>query len=141
MNRRKFLGLSIAGSALGLSGLSAIASTPAVANVASGTLYSKENPGRWAKKIDGHMPNIKVTKAKDAIEVTVTTAHAMNGYEHYIVKHIIYDEKFNVLAEKMFDPKKDKTPVSSHKLKNVKGKIYVTSVCNKHDTWIANTIV
>jgi len=142
MNRRRFLGLSIAGSAIGLTGVSALAGPTSIASsLPSGIIYSKEKPGRWAKKVGGHAPLIKATKSKTGVDVTITTPHAMDGYKHYIVKHVVYDEKFNVIGEKQFDPMKDKSPVSTHSLTGVKGKIYVTSVCNKHDTWVASTTV
>ena len=140
MNRRKFLGLSLAGSALTLTGLQVNAATSSASNL-SGLLYTKNHPGRWAKKAGGHVPQVKTKAMKGGVELTITTPHPMVGYEHYIVKHVIYDAKYNVVGEKMFDPKKDKAPVSTHALKNVKGKVYVVSVCNKHDSWVVQATV
>ena len=141
MNRRKFLGLSVAGSAIGLTGLSALAGSTKSVNLSNSLIYSQQNPGRWAKKAKGHVPTIQTKKVKDAVEISVTTPHEMAGVNHYIVKHTVYDEKFNVIGEKVFDPNKDKTASSTHTIKGVKGKIHVTSVCNKHDTWVASTTV
>ena len=60
----------------------------------------------------------------------------MSGYKHYIVKHVLLDKDFKFIAEKMFDPKKDKKPVSTFALGAYGGPLYALSVCNKHDTWI-----
>jgi len=60
----------------------------------------------------------------------------MTGYKHYIVKHQILDNSYRFLDEKMFDPMKDKAPVSEFDLGNYCGKFYVLSVCNKHDSWM-----
>ena len=41
----------------------------------------------------------------------------------------------NEISEKIFDPSKD-TPVSKHNIAGYHDKIFVLSVCNKHDTWL-----
>ena len=64
--------------------------------LAGSLYYTAENPGRWHKKVDGHLPMIE--KNGDTIEVT--TGHEMRGYEHYIVKHVMFDENFNLFSEK-----------------------------------------
>ena len=61
----------------------------------------------------------------------------MNGYEHYIIKHMIFDKKFNLKNEIMFDPLND-SPISKIKISNLKDKIYALSLCNKHDAWISS---
>lgn len=105
---------------------------------AEGSVYfTKENPGRWSKKARGHLPNIELKKDGNKINVTVTTAHGMDGYAHYIVKHVLLDQNYNFLAEKMFDPTKDKVPVSNFTLKNYKGYVHLLSMCNKHDVWLS----
>jgi len=65
----------------------------------------------------------------------------MNAYQHYIVKHILLDQDFNFIAEKLFDPTKDKIAVSDFNINNYKGTIHVLSVCNKHDTWLNSTVI
>ena len=61
----------------------------------------------------------------------------MKGYEHYIVKHIVLDKDYNFITEKVFDPAKDKAPISEHDLGAYKGEVNVLSVCNLHDTWLS----
>ncbi len=141
MERRNFIGLSIAGISAGL-----IPSTSAFAknkekNMAGGVFYTKQNPGRWSKKIAGHLPNISIENSNGKVTVQVVTAHGMDGYTHYIVKHVLLDEDYNFLDEKMFDPTKDKAPISTFELKNYKGKVYALSMCNKHDVWINEAMI
>jgi len=62
----------------------------------------------------------------------------MNDYEHYIVKHIVLNDKYEFIAENMFTPGKDAAAISEFSLGDYSGKIYVLSVCNKHDTWVNN---
>jgi len=131
MDRRNFIRTATVASAAGI-----LAPTTVLAssnnNMAGGLYLTKEQPGRWDKKVGGHLPAVEVAGKK----VKVTTAHGMTDYSHYIIKHQILDKDFNFLAENMFDPKKDKTPVSEFDLGNYSGKVYVLSVCNKHDTWM-----
>jgi len=136
MERRDFIALGVAGL-----GASIVAPATAVAgngkqSMAGGVFYTKENPGRWSKKIAGHLPNIDVDKSNAKVSIQVVTAHGMESYQHYIVKHVLLDENFNFLAEKMFDPTKDKAPISTFELNNYKGTLYALSMCNKHDVWL-----
>ncbi len=48
----------------------------------------------------------------------------------------------SILGEKMFDPNIDQAAQSIHFIEgNYIGRIYAISVCNKHDTWIASTVI
>ena len=67
--------------------------------------------------------------------LSVSTPHEMKGYDHYIIKHIVLDNRFNIISEKVFDPSKE-TPVSKHNIIGYEDKLYVLSVCNNHDTWV-----
>ena len=93
--------------------------------------YTKNRPGRWKNILDSHVPEISINKNM----LRVSTFHEMKGYEHYISKHIILDNKLNIISEKIFDPSKD-APVSHHNIAGYYDKVYVLSVCNKHDTWL-----
>ena len=78
MNRRGFIRLSALGATAGI-----IAPTSLLAsssNMAGGVYYTKDAPGRWSKKVGGHLPTIEVSGKK----IQVTTSHGMTGYEHYI---------------------------------------------------------
>jgi len=135
MQRRDFINLGLVSAGVGL-----VAPGVAIAgkkqNLAGGVYYTEKNPGRWAKKVAGHLPNIEIKNKGSKVDVTVTTAHGMDGYEHYIVKHVLLDQNYKFLDEKMFDPMKDKVPVSSFTLENYKGYLHVLSMCNKHDVWL-----
>ncbi|MCG8611586.1 MAG: hypothetical protein MI864_13730, partial [Pseudomonadales bacterium] len=105
-------------------------------SMAGGVYYTKESPGRWSKKVDGHLPHFEIEKAGMDTMVRVLTGHEMKGYEHYIVKHVLLDADFGFLQENMFDPMKDKSPISDFKLTGYTGKLYALSMCNKHDVWL-----
>ena len=94
--------------------------------------YTRNSPGRWKDILESHVPEVSINN--NILEVS--TLHEMRGYEHYISKHIVLDHKLNIISEKIFDPSKD-TPVSSHNILGYYDKIYVLSVCNKHDTWLS----
>jgi len=136
MDRRSLLKLSL----LGIAG----AATPTLVtakntnSMAGGLFYTRENPGRWAKKVDSHFPVMeKMAEGK----IKVVTSHPMDEYKHYIVKHMLLDQDFNFIAEKMFDPTKDKVAISTFDIGSYKGKLHVLSVCNQHDTWMNTTSV
>ena len=99
--------------------------------LAGAIYYTKESPGRWLGLSEPHIPDIKIEK--NIIEVH--SPHEMRGFEHYIVKHIIMDEKFRIISEKIFDATKD-IPLSKHDVSGYFGNIYILSVCNLHDTWL-----
>ena len=134
MNRRNFIQLSSIGAITGV-----IAPKDVLActdNMAGGLYYTKDAPGRWSKKVKGHLPNLEVSKKADQTSIRVVTLHEMKGYTHYITKHIVLDKHFKFITEKLFDPMQDEQPISEHALGNYSGRVHVLSVCNTHDTWL-----
>ena len=134
MNRRNFMRLGLAGA-----GLMTLNATPLLAETkqaeligAGGLFYTKENAGRFAGKIATHLPTIEIEKST----VKVTTAHEMNGFEHYIVKHVLLDKNYQFLDEHFFNPTTDKVAISTFNLPNYSGTLHVLSLCNKHDLWL-----
>ena len=135
-NRRAFLKSSLAVAA----GMAVAQVSPVSADSVSfpkGVVYTKQNPGKWSKKIGGHLPNVKVEGNK----VTITTTHGMTD-EHYIVRHTIVSRNGDVLGEKTFSPS-DAEAKSVFELPDVSSKyvwdtatLYATSFCNKHDLWV-----
>jgi len=140
MDRRDFIQLSAAGLATSLVAPAAVYADSAVKTTAD-LYYTKGSAGRWTGKEATHLPNIEVSKAEGKITVKVVTAHEMKGYEHYIVKHVLLDKHYKFIAEKMFNPLEEKTPVSSFDLEGYSGVLYVLSLCNKHDLWLASVEV
>ncbi|PHS70059.1 MAG: hypothetical protein COB22_08420 [Cycloclasticus sp.] len=134
MDRRSFIRLSAAGTAAGIIAPTSVLATSS--SMAGGLYYTKDAPGRWSKKVGSHLPLISTSKNGSSTAIEVVTPHGMTGYEHYIVKHMILNEKFEFVAETMFDPTKDKSPISQYDLGSYSGRIHVLSVCNKHDTWL-----
>ena len=138
MDRRALLKLGLIGTAAVALPKAASAGKMGMSPMAGGLYYTKENPGRWAKKVGGHLPAVEVMGGG---KVKVVTGHAMKAHAHYIVKHMVLDKDFNFITENMFDLTKDKAAVSSFDLGGYKGKIHVLSVCNKHDTWMNTATV
>ena len=140
MDRRSFMSLGIVAGAAGmvLPGMvkAAASESPLASKMAGGVYYTKDAPGRWAKKAAGHVPTIEKKAAGDKIEIHVITPHGMKGWEHYIVKHMLLDKDFKFIAEKMFDPTKDKKPESTFTLDSYSGPLYAVSMCNVHDVWV-----
>ena len=136
MKRRNFIKFSSALSLTTITGLYLPKSVFADSDIINSSLagkifYTKNNPGRWANKVNGHLP----TFIKDNNSIEITTGHEMNGYDHYIIKHMLFDENFNLINEIMFNPKKD-SPISNHDISQLKNKVYALSLCNKHDAWL-----
>jgi superoxide reductase len=136
MDRRDFVYLGLVGV-----GGSVIAPRMVLAGIpansmAGGVYYTKEAPGRWSEKVGGHLPSIELDKGGEGITVRVVTGHEMKDYEHYIIKHQLLDKDFAFLDEHMFDPMKDKAPISTFSLLAYSGPLYAISMCNKHDTWL-----
>ena len=134
MERRNFIRLSVAGVGAGIvSPAMAVISKPVVG---ADIYYTKEAPGRWSSKVATHLPSIGIEKVVGQVTVKVVTAHEMKGYEHYIVKHVLLDKDYKFIDEKMFDPTKDQTAMSTFTLHDYSGTIYALSMCNKHDLWL-----
>lgn len=134
MDRRNFVRLAVVGSATGIIAPKAVLAS--ADSMAGGIYYTKDAPGRWSKKVGGHLPNLDVSKGKQGTIIQVVTPHEMRGYEHYIVKHIVLNQDFEFIAEKMFNPAKNEAPSSEFSLGKYNGRIHVLSVCNLHDTWL-----
>jgi len=135
MNRRTFIRIGVVGATAGIIAprdvLAGGAFDPLKAPVAGTFYYTKDAPGRWSKKVGGHLPTIE----KSCSTIEITTGHPMNAFEHYIVKHQVFDSSFALKAETMFDPMKD-APISTHDVSGLSGLVYVMSVCNIHDSWL-----
>jgi superoxide reductase len=137
MERRDFICLSLAGfGAAMVAPTIALANSEKQRNGVSDIYYTKEDPGRWSAKVATHLPSIDIEKSGEKTVVKIVTPHEMNGYEHYIVKHVLLDSNHKFLEEHLFDPIKDKSAISTFTLQNYSGKLYVLSMCNKHDLWL-----
>jgi superoxide reductase len=142
MERRDFIRISAASMAASIVASAAtLAETGNQQTASRDIYYTKEAPGRWAAKVATHLPAIEVEKAAGKVTVKISTAHEMNGYEHYIVKHVLLDKNYHFIDEKLFNPAQDKTAVSSYTLENYSGPVYALSMCNKHDLWLNSATV
>lgn len=107
-------------------------SPPAPASPLAGSLYyTKDRPGRWKGKEAGHLP---VVERKGSV-LTVRTLHPQDGFRHYIVKHLVLDRDFKIIADTRFNPWRD-DPLSSVDVYGREEVVYAISVCNVHDAWL-----
>ena len=136
MKRRDFIQLSAVGLATGIVAPAITQAESVQASATADLYYTKDSSGRWSGKVATHLPNIEVIKADGKVTVKVVTPHEMKGYEHYIVKHVLLDKNHKFIAENMFNPMEDKTPVSTFTLDSYSGTLYALSMCNKHDLWL-----
>jgi len=93
--------------------------------------YTKHKSGNKENLVQSHSPLLEINENT----LSVSTPHEMKGYDHYIIKHIVLDNQFNIISEKVFDPSKE-IPFSKHNIIGYEDKLYVLSVCNNHDTWV-----
>ena len=93
--------------------------------------YTKNKPGNKESVVQSHAPLLEINENI----LSVSTPHEMKGYDHYIIKHIVLDKRFNIISEKIFDPSKE-IPISKHNIIGYEDKLYVLSICNNHDTWV-----
>jgi superoxide reductase len=95
-----------------------------------GLVYTEDTPGKWAKKVESHLPTVKV----DGSKITITTDHGMSE-KHYIVRHTLVSGDGKVLGARTFSPD-DEEAVSIYKVEGKHPVLYATSFCNKHDLWV-----
>jgi len=129
-NRREFLRKGILVFAGSVAGRPArVFASPGV--FPKGLVYTREDPGKWAKKVGSHAPKIDA----DGLRVTITTEHPMTQ-EHYIVRHTLVTADGDVLGGRTFYPSDGKA-VSVYVLDSPHNpKLYATSFCNLHDFWL-----
>lgn len=141
MDRRSFIRFGIVGTTTGIIAPRAVLATtsgnPLASPMAGGVYHTKDAPGRWAKKAGLHLPVIsKSAGSGGKTVIQVVTGHPMKpDFDHYIVKHMLLDKNFNFIAEHVFNPTKDKQPISEFSI-TATGPIYAMSVCNLHDSWL-----
>jgi len=137
MDRRSFIRIGMAGAASGIIApkivLAAMGNKISSNSMAGGVYYTKEAPGRWAKKAGSHSPIIEKTDTG----IRVVTGHPMKQGKHWIVKHVLLDSDFKFVSENIFDPNKHKAAISSFSLSGQSGAVYALSVCNLHDSWLS----
>jgi len=133
-NRRRFLktGLAVAlGTTVASRLVSAKETVTATPPAFAGVIYTKENAGKWSKKVEGHLPLVTVK----AGEVHIHTDHSMSA-KHYIVRHTLVAKNGDVLGEKTFAPTDEEAKSVFTLPAKAKGQFYATSFCNKHDFWL-----
>lgn len=140
MNRRKALKMAGIGSAaVGAGAPMSVMSAPSLSELsralAGKRFYTTDHPGRWKGKAAGHAPRVKVEEDGADQLVKIVTPHPMT-VKHHITKHMLLDRDLNLIGESVFDVSFD-LPQSRFVLSGDRGRLYALSVCNLHDTWIA----
>ncbi|MCB2182449.1 MAG: twin-arginine translocation signal domain-containing protein [Desulfobulbaceae bacterium] len=127
--RREFLkGTAVAA---GILTIGKVEKVFASSNMYTNIIYTKENPGQFAKKAPSHAPKVVATGNK----IDVVTEHGMSE-KHFIVRHTLVLADGTVVGAKTFTPN-DKRAESSYELpEGYKGAVYATSFCNLHDFWL-----
>jgi len=137
MDRRSFIRIGMAGVASGIIApkivLAGSMGQKMSNNMAGGVFYTKDSPGRWAKKAGSHSPIMQRTDSG----IKVVTGHPMKPGKHWIVKHVLLDSDFKFVAENIFNPSKHKAAISNFSLDGQSGAMYALSVCNLHDSWLS----
>jgi superoxide reductase len=136
MDRRGFIRLGIAGVGTAIAAPRLVLAGVADSPMAGGIYHTADAPGRWSGKAGSHLPIIEVAKQAQGATIEVVTPHPVDGYRHYIVKHLVLDKDFRFVAEHMFDPMQEPVVRSEFSLGAYSGAIYVLSVCNQHDSWL-----
>ncbi len=136
MKRRNFIQLGV--------GAGLVASWPSLAEprqlpITADLIYSQNSQGRWAGKASTHTPTIEIDKTDGSTKIHLITAHEMNGYDHYIVKHVLLDKQYQFMAEHLFNPTQENVARSVFTVGNYTGLVYALSLCNKHDLWLNTT--
>ena len=127
-NRRDFLKTTaVAASVMAFGSTAAVFASSAPY---AGVVYTKDQPGQWAKKVGSHAPEVNIEGGK----VSLITKHGMSE-AHYIVRHTVVLADGTVVGGKTFIPA-DKPESSFDLPAGYKGKAYATSFCNKHDIWL-----
>ncbi len=134
--RRLFLKGSLVTATIAATASTQVFASSQPLKIPAGIIYTKDNPGKWAKKTGGHVPRISIS----GNQVTIKTKHGMSR-RHYIVRHTLVSHDGQTIGAKTFSPD-DEDAISSFTLPaGYKGKLYATSFCNKHDMWLNETQV
>ena len=130
MDRRHFLFASAAATTVATLG-GRVQAAEGASLPSKNIVFTQDNAGIWEAKKGSHVPMIEAAEGK----IKVTTNHG-HSEEHYIVRHTLVLDDGTVVGATTFSPQ-DK-PVSEYELPaGYRGKIYATSICNKHDLWLA----
>ncbi len=99
-------------------------------------IFTRQAPGSWAGKEEGHIPKIAWEKTENGLKVTINVHHEMNSEKpHYIMWVKLQDGKNNLLGEKEFQSS-DKKAQAIFELTEIPSKLKAYEKCNLHGTWM-----
>jgi desulfoferrodoxin (superoxide reductase-like protein) len=97
---------------------------------------TRDDPGAYAGKEDGHIPRITWEKSEPGFRVTVTVAHEMNpDTPHYIMWIGLWDDAGNPLGEQSFTAQ-DETAEAVFDLERLPSGFKAYEKCNLHGIWL-----
>ena len=94
-------------------------------------VLSADNPGEWAEKIGGHVPQVELNMGEGSI--TVRTNHGMSE-DHYIPTLYVRNQDGIVVGLQEFSGT-DAEPVATFTLPKGTKSVIAYSFCNLHDHW------
>lgn len=104
-------------------------------------IYTRQNPGPWGDKVEGHVPRISWEKTENRLIVTVYVNHEMNAEKpHYIMWVMLKDGDGNLLGEKDLLSSDERAEVT-FELTNVPAKLVAYEKCNLHGVWMEEAVV
>ena len=141
MDKRSFLRLTLAGGGLSLflpkAVYAAMMESPLKSKLAGGMFFTEDALGRWNKgTATHHVAQIEKQTAGGKTQLHVTSAHPMDGLDHFIVKHQLLNQDLKFLQEHLYKPTVDKKPEFTFDVGNHHGVVYAITVCNVHDMWV-----
>jgi len=102
-------------------------------------VYTRENPGPWGAKIEGHIPRATLTKLDEEgnFRVDIVVNHEMNPEKPHWIQFIALDDQDDrQLAKRGFVPADPKAEASF--MANVRNltKFRAYEQCNVHGLWL-----
>ncbi len=99
------------------------------------TVFTREDPGAYGGKEDGHVPSVAYERTESGLRVTVSVSHEMNAEKpHYIMWIQLKDGEGNALGEKQFQASDEKA-AAVFELTTTPEKLVAFEKCNLHGLW------
>lgn len=99
-------------------------------------VYTRDDPGAWGGKEDGHVPQIVWEKTETGLKVTVSVNHEMSAEKpHYIMWVRLWDEQGQLLGEKEFQGGDEKAE-AVFEIEGAPSVLKAYEKCNLHGIWM-----
>lgn len=99
-------------------------------------IFTRDDPGAWEGKEQGHLPQIAFEKTATGLNVTVTVNHVMdNEIPHFIMWIKLFDGDGNLLGQEEFQATTENA-VAVFELTSTPAKLVAHEKCNVHGIWM-----